>query len=514
MGEAVSPPRVAMRGISKNYSGVHALTAVDLTIQVGEVHALIGENGAGKSTLVKILTGVVHPDDGEIAIDGQPQVISDPIIAHRLGIAAMYQEPTVFLDLTVAENIFAGRRPRGRAGAVDWRAMRQQAQVLLDDLNVDFGTDTPVRGLSVADRQMLEIAKALSADARLLIMDEPTASLSPNEVDNLFSTVRQLRERGVAILFISHRLEEVSAIADAVTILRDGHHIATELASRLTQEDMVQLMVGRSIEQLFPKQTADIGDPVLEVEHFTRKGVFNDVTFQVRRGEIVGFAGFVGAGRSEVAWSLFGIEPHDAGDVTINGALFVPSTPLYAMQHGLAYLPEDRLSQGLVPTMPVTSNVVMAVLRRLTPQGFLQPWVERQLTKQFVERLHIKAAALGAPVQSLSGGNQQKVVLSKWLAVEPQILILDEPTRGVDVGTKADVYQTISSLAAQGLAIMLISSELPEILGMSDRVLVMREGRLVAEFQREDATEQKIVAAAAGVSVSELEKHEEEKAFS
>ncbi len=490
---------VELRGIAKSYGGVHALADVSFAIQPATVHAVVGENGAGKSTLVKILTGVVHPDEGELLLDGEPQRIGDPQTAHKLGIVAMYQEPTVFPDLTVAENVFAGRHPRGGLRSVDWGTMRSEASRILDELGVDFGPDTPVRGLAVADRQLLEIAKALSSSARLLIMDEPTAALSPHEVENLFATVHRLRERGVAVVFISHRLEEVSAIADAVTVLRDGRHIATRPAAELSHGEIVRLMVGRSLNALFPKEEADIGDVVLRAQGLTRRGVFSNVSFELRRGEIVGLAGFVGSGRTEVARSIFGIDRFDAGELWIEGRVFRARSPRAALRRGLAYLPEDRLQQGLVQPMSVAENASMAVLPLLTPGGFLRPWRERALAQRFMDQLRIKATSPAQVVRSLSGGNQQKVVLAKWLAAEPRILLLDEPTHGVDVGTKADVHRTISHLATQGLTILLISSELPEILGMSDRVLVMREGRLVAELSRTEATQERIIQAAAGV---------------
>jgi rhamnose transport system ATP-binding protein len=499
MSESPRIPLVELRGLSKSYGGVHAVSDVSFSIQAATVHALVGENGAGKSTLVKILTGVVHPDEGEVLIDGEPQKIGDPQTAHRLGIVAMYQEPTVFPDLTVAENVFAGRHPRGRLRTVDWGGMRASAARLLDDLGVDFGPDTPVRGLGVADRQLLEIAKALSASARLLIMDEPTAALSPHEVENLFATVRRLRDRGVAIVFISHRLEEVTAIADTVTVLRDGRHVATRTAAELPHGELVRLMVGRSLDALFPKEEVAIGDVVLRAEGLTRHGVFSDVSFELRRGEIVGLAGFVGSGRTEVARAMFGIDRLDRGRLWIDERRFRPSSPRAALRRGLAYLPEDRLHQGLVQSMSVASNASMAVLPQLTPGGLLRPRRERALARRFMDELRIKATSPAQVVQSLSGGNQQKVVLSKWLAAQPRILVLDEPTHGVDVGTKADVHRTISHLAAGGLTILLISSELLEILGMSDRVLVMREGRLVAELARAEASEERIIQAAAGV---------------
>jgi rhamnose transport system ATP-binding protein len=496
------PPRplVELRGITKTYGGVHALANVSFEIARGDVHALVGENGAGKSTLVKILTGVIQPDDGLVFFDGEEQRIATPQAAHHLGIVAMYQEPTVFQDLTVAENVFAGRHPRTPLRTVAWREMRTHASRILDDLGVDFGPETPVRGLSVADRQLLEIAKALSSNARLLIMDEPTAALSPHEVESLFATVRRLRDRGVVIVFISHRLEEVTKIADTVTVLRDGVHVATRPAAELSHAEIIRLMVGRSLDALFPKEAAEIGDVVFRAEGLTRRGVFSNISFDLRRGEIVGLAGFVGSGRTEVARAIFGIDRLDSGVLTIEGRRFRPRSPRAAMRRGLAYLPEDRLNQGLVQPMSIAQNTSMAVLPTLTPGGLLRPRRERGLARRFMQQLRIRATSVTQVVRSLSGGNQQKVVLSKWLAANPRVLMLDEPTHGVDVGTKADVHRTISGLASEGLTILLISSELLEVLGMSDRVLVMHEGRLVAELSRDEATEERVIQAAAGVS--------------
>ena len=497
---AETAPLLELRGITKTYGGVHALSDVSFGIQPRTVHALVGENGAGKSTLVKILTGVIQPDEGTLLIDGEVRRIADPQTAHKLGIVAMYQEPTVFQDLSVAENVFAGRHPRSGLRTVAWRQLRSDASRILDELGVDFGPDTPVRGLGVADRQLLEIAKALTSSARLVIMDEPTAALSPHESDNLFATVRRLRDRGVVIVFISHRLEEVTAIADTVTVLRDGGHVATRPAGELPHDEIIRLMVGRSLDALFPKEPAEIGDVVFKAEGLTRRGVFSDVSFELRRGEIVGLAGFVGSGRTEVAQAIFGIDSLDSGTVAIEGRRFRPRSPRAALRRGLAYLPEDRLNQGLVQPMSIAQNTSMAVLPALTPGGVLRPRRERALARRFMEQLRIRATSVAQVVRSLSGGNQQKVVLSKWLAANPRILILDEPTHGVDVGTKAEVHRTISGLAAQGLTILLISSELLEILGMSDRILVMREGRLVAELSREEATQERVIQAAAGVS--------------
>ena len=381
MSDVSKQPLLELRSISKSYGGVQALTDVSFSIERGTVHALVGENGAGKSTLVKIITGVVGHDSGELLFDGRPVWIGDAQTAHKLGIVAMYQEPTVFPDLSVAENVFAGRHPRSALRTVDWRAMEADAMRILDELGVDFGPDTPVRGLGVADRQLLEIAKALSTDARLLIMDEPTAALSPNEVENLFVTVRKLRDRGVAVIYISHRLEEIGTLADTVTVLRDGRHIETRPAAELTHAEIIRLMVGRSLDALFPKEEAQIGDVVFKANGLSRRGIFGNVSFELRRGEIVGLAGFVGAGRTEVARSIFGVDPLDSGRIEIEGRSFRPRSPRAALRRGLAYLPEDRLHEGLVQPMSISDNVSMAVLEQLTTLGFLRPRSERALAR-------------------------------------------------------------------------------------------------------------------------------------
>jgi ABC-type sugar transport system ATPase subunit len=467
-------PFVELRSVSRSYGGVQAVAEMSFAIRSGTVHALVGENGAGKSTLVKILTGIVQPDEGEIAIEGSVRRISDPQAAHGLGIVAMYQEPTVFEDLTVAENVFAGRHLRTRFGTVDWGAMRAETGRILGEMAVEIGPDTPVRGLGVADRQLLEIAKALSSSARLLIMDEPTAALSPNEVDSLFATVRRLRDRGVAILYISHRLEEIGELADVVTVIRDGRHIETRPGTEISQAEIIRLMVGRSLDQLFPKEQVEVGDVVFKAEASARWTLLGcQLRAPARRDRRPPLRG---RGQDEVARSRR--RPARRGPALIEDRSFKPRSPRAALRRGLAYLPEDRIHQGLIQPMSISQNATLAVLPDLTPGGFLRPRRELALTRRFMEQLRIKANSPAQVVRSLSGGNQQKVVLSKWLAAEPRILILDEPTHGVDVGTKADVHRTISHLAAQGLTILLISSELPEILGMSDRVLVRRGGSL------------------------------------
>lgn len=489
---------VELRSVTKQFGGVHALKEVDLKLAPGEVHALAGENGAGKSTLVKILAGVHAPDTGTIQIDGENVVLHNPRQAQQSGIAVIHQHPTLFPDLDIAENIFMGRHPRNSRWQVDWQRMYAEVDALLTSLHVQVRARDPVRNLSVANQQMVEIAKALSLKTRVLVMDEPTAALSAREVDELFKIIRQLREQNVSILFISHRLEEVFALADQITILRDGAHILTAPASSLTPEVVVQQMVGRTVDALFPRQEHTIGDVILEVKHLTRTGVFHDVSFQVRQGEIVGIAGLVGAGRTEIARVLFGIDRADSGKIYIHQQLVQINSPAIAMRHGLAYVPEDRQKHGLLLNFAIPANITLPILKQISKLGLIGVRRERAIAADYVERLQVRSSGLGQIVQQLSGGNQQKVVLGKWLATRPSILILDEPTRGIDIGAKAEVHRLIAELAAQGMAIILISSELAEILAMSSTILVLHEGRVTGTLAAEEASQEKIMFAATG----------------
>jgi rhamnose transport system ATP-binding protein len=489
---------VELISISKRFGAVQALRDVSLALYPGEVHALLGENGAGKSTVVKILGGIHSPDSGVIKIGGEEVELHSPAHAQHLGIAVIHQEPTLFPDLNVAENVFMGRHPRDRFGRVDWKRMYQEVEQLLAELDVPLSVYTPVQGLSVADQQLVEIAKALSLHARVLVMDEPTAALSAHEVEKLFAITRQLREHGVAILFVSHRLEEIFELADRITVLRDGAHVITAPASQFTSEDLIRYMVGRELTALFPKSEAEIGDVLLDVRHLTRNGVFQDVSFQLRRGEILGFAGLVGAGRTEVARVIFGIDRADAGEIRIGNELVQISSPKDAMRHGLAYVPEDRRQQGLIMDFSIAANMTLPILQQVSRLGVVNRQRERQIATDYSQQLHVRSAGIDQLVKALSGGNQQKVVLAKWLITNPSILILDEPTRGIDVGAKSEVHRIISDLAAKGLGIILISSELPEVLAMSDRVLVMHEGHLTGMFDRAEANQEKVMFAATG----------------
>jgi len=494
----VSEPLVALHGASKAYGAVQALRAGDLALRAGEVRAVMGENGAGKSTLVKLLGGVVRPDTGTLLVDGAPVDFASPHDARDAGIAVIYQEPTLFPDLSVAENVVMGYHPLGALRRIDRGAMRRRVRGLLDRLGVRLDPERPVRGLSIADQQIVEIAKALSFDARVLIMDEPTAALSGPEVERLFAVVGALREEGAAILFISHRLEEVFALCDSVTIMRDGAVVHDAPIGELTPDDVVRRMVGRELSALFPKQDAEVGDAVLSVHRLTREGVFTDISFDVRAGEVVALAGLVGAGRSEVARAIFGVDKPDAGHVEVEGKRLPAGRPLAAMRAGIGFVPEDRRQQGLVMDLSIARNATMTRTGSLARFGLVRRAAENELAREWAARLQLKFHRLEDPAGHLSGGNQQKVVLAKWLATEPRVLIVDEPTRGIDVGTKAEVHRLMSELAGRGIAVLMISSELPEVLGMADRVLVMHEGRLVEELARAEADEERVIRAATG----------------
>ncbi|MFD9421586.1 MULTISPECIES: sugar ABC transporter ATP-binding protein [unclassified Streptomyces] len=496
--DAGPAPVLALRNVSKSFGAVQALKDVSLDLFPGEVHALAGENGAGKSTLIKTLAGVHRPDRGEVLLDGGPVVFHGPADARDAGIAVIYQEPTLFPDLSIAENIFMGRQPRRRLGRIDHRAVREATAALMRRLGVGLAPDRPARGLSIADQQIVEIAKALSFDARVLIMDEPTAALTGGETARLFSVVRTLRAEGAAVLFISHRLGEIFELCRRVTTLRDGRRVSSEPLEGLTEDDLVRRMVGRDLGDLYPKQDTEVGGVALAVRRLTREGVFRDVSFDVRRGEIVALAGLVGAGRTEVAEAVFGIHRPDAGEVAVNGTVLRAGSPTAAMAAGLALVPEDRRRSGLVMELSIERNIGLTGLGEVRRAGLVSRVLEHGRAADWAVRLHLRYNRLSDPVDVLSGGNQQKVVLAKWLATGPAVLIVDEPTRGIDVGTKAEVHRLLSSLAAEGLAVLMISSDLPEVLGMADRVLVMHEGRLAAELPRGAATEEAVMAAATG----------------
>jgi rhamnose transport system ATP-binding protein len=489
-------PALELRSISKAFGAVVALANASLTLQRGSIHALVGENGAGKSTIVKIIAGLYQRDTGDFDLDGASVNFTSTAQSKAAGIAVIYQEPTLFPDLSVTENIFMGRQPTLSLGRIDRKLMRSQALGLFARLGVRIDPDRPTQGLSIADQQIIEIAKAISLDATVLVMDEPTAALSGVEVERLFAVARSLRDEGRALLFISHRFDEVFDLCDTVTVMRDGEYINTSPIADTTVDEIVRRMVGRDVTTLFPKEDAVIGAEVLQVSGLTEAGVFHDVSFSVRSGEIVALAGLVGAGRSEIARAVFGVDPYSAGTVSIAGTRVPKRNPAAAMRLGLALVPEDRRKQGLVLESSVARNTTMAIRRSLTRFGLLFSPAENRAAREWASRLEVKSAALDTEVGTLSGGNQQKVVLAKWLSTDPSVLIVDEPTRGIDVGTKAEVHRLLSRLAGQGMAILMISSELPEVLGMADRVLVVREGRITAEIDRADATAESVMFAA------------------
>ncbi len=509
MADLVSPvrddePLLALRGVGKRFPGVVALDDVSFDLRRGEVHVLVGENGAGKSTLVKLLSGIYQPDSGEILYDGQPVSIPSPYAAQRMGISTVHQELNLVPELDIGRNILLGREPMLAPGIIDYRSLYRSAREPLAALGLPLDPRRKVRTLGIALQQTVEIAKALIANARVLILDEPTAAITAEEADQLFTIVDQLRARGTAIIFISHHLEEAFRIGDRVTVLRDGRLVDTLPLAATNHQAIIRMMVGRELIQQFPERKSTPGEVALGVTRLNRTGVLHDITFEVRRGEIVGLAGLIGAGRTEVARAIFGIDAIDSGEITINGLPVRVANPRAAVRRGLALLPEDRKAQGLVLLMSVADNVVLAAPGQMDAAGGLVPPKNRaNVARRFVDALRIRTPSVGQQARLLSGGNQQKVVLSKWLLTEADIFIFDEPTRGIDVGAKVEVYRLMNDLLERGAAIIMISSELPEVLGMSDRILVMRGGRIVAELAGLDATQERIMQSAAAGSIQE-----------
>ncbi|WP_436702193.1 sugar ABC transporter ATP-binding protein [Nocardioides sp. BYT-33-1] len=489
-------PTLQLRDVAKSFGAVAALRSGTLEVWPGSIHALVGENGAGKSTLVKIVAGVHRRDAGEFRLLGEPVDFGSTAESKAAGVAVIYQEPTLFPDLSVAENIFMGRHPRGRGRRIDRSRMYAESHALFARLGVSIDPRRVANGLSIADQQLIEIAKAISLDAKLLVMDEPTAALSGNEVARLFAVARSLRDEGRALVFISHRFDEVFDLCDTVTVMRDGAYVSTARVAETTEAEIVAKMVGREVAELFPKTPAPIGDVVLDVQGLSSAGEFHDVSFQVHAGEIVGLAGLVGAGRSEIARAVFGVDGYDEGTVTLDGRTVPKGSPRRAIRAGMAFVPEDRRQQGLVIESSVARNIGAVIRGGLARAGLLTARAENRAAGPWAARLQVKTSALDMRAATMSGGNQQKVVIAKWLATGPRLLIIDEPTRGIDVGTKAEVHRLLSDLAGQGLAIVMISSELPEVLGMADRVLVVCEGRITADIARADATPENVMAAA------------------
>ncbi|QQS47436.1 MAG: sugar ABC transporter ATP-binding protein [Acidobacteriota bacterium] len=483
--------------ITKSYAGVQALRSASFELRRGEVHALIGENGAGKSTLIKIITGAVVPDGGELLVEGRPVIGNSPHHSRMLGIAAIYQQPSLFPELSVAENIAFGMERGGLFSRIDWRARRSHAARLLERIGARISPDALAGRLSMPEQQLVEIARALGAEARILIMDEPTASLSEEDTRHLFSVIGELRSSGVGIIYISHRLEELPKIADRVTVLRDGLTIDTQLMQVVDSRELIRLMVGRELSDVFPKRDVVLGDVVLELRGLgcEASGVKN-VNLTVRAGEILGLAGLVGAGRTELARTIFGLTPADHGETLLDGESVRIANPSDAVRRGIAYVPEDRRRHGVVLDLPISDNISLSSLDRISGSGGIDFVRERELTVDYVNALAIKTPAIFASAGTLSGGNQQKVALARWLATEPKLLILDEPTQGIDVGAKSEIHKLMCDLAEQGMAILMISSELPEILGMSDRVAVMHNGTVVDVLSRAEATQQKVLSLA------------------
>lgn len=474
-------PLLAFRRITKRFGGVTALREVSFDLRAGEVHALLGENGAGKSTLIKLATGVHRPDGGGLELEGRVCRDLTPALARQLGVACIYQQPTLCPDLSVAENIALRLEGGGAWRRVAWRARRRQAAELLNRVGASLNPDRTAGELSMPEQQLVEIACAVGAGARVVIMDEPTASLTGREQELLHRIVRDLRGAGTGIIYITHRLEEVALLADRVTVLRDGQTVGTRHAAAVDQSELIHMMVGREVTRLYPPREAEPGGTLLELRGLgCRSGGVREVSLQLHAGEILGLAGLVGAGRTELARVLFGLTPADSGDIVLGGKAVRIASPRDAVAQGIAYVPEDRRRHGVIPEMTVTENMSLASHRRLFPGTWLRPRRERSLALDFMQRLAVKADSPAAEVGTLSGGNQQKVALARWLATEPRILILDEPTQGVDVGAKSEIHRQMRTLAAQGMALLLISSDLPEVLGMSDRIGVMRHGRLVA----------------------------------
>jgi ribose transport system ATP-binding protein len=493
-----SPGKVLleMKGIGKTFPGVKALQGVSLTVREGQVHALLGENGAGKSTLIKILSGAYTKDEGQIFFEGKPVEIRAPQDAQALGISTIYQEFNLARDLTIAENIFLGHLPK-KGFAVDWDKVKAGSREILNTLGVDLPVDTMVSTLSVAEQQLVEIAKSLNRQTRILIMDEPSAVLGEKDLDKLFQVVRSLQARGIGIIYISHRLKEIFELADEVTVLKDGRYIDTKLVSEVTMDDLVKLMIGRDLKDVYPKRDPAPGEVLLEVNNISRSKLVHDVSFKLHAGEIVGFAGITGSGRTELVRTIFGADPF-RGEMKVMGKPYRPHSPAEAIKHGIALVTEDRKAQGLLLKQSVAINTTVSGLSRLTRFGIIQLGRERALVKKMIQELSIKTPGPNFIVVNMSGGNQQKVILARWLSVGTKILIMDEPTRGIDVGSKSEIYQIMHELTKQGVGVIMISSELPEVLGMSDRIMVMRQGTIVKELSRAEASEEAVMKYAVG----------------
>ena len=489
---AATTPFLEMKGITKQFPGVLALNQVDLSVYPGRVLALVGENGAGKSTLMKVLSGVHRRDAGEILIEGKNVEITSPLASRQMGISIIYQELSVLNNMDVAENIFVGREKK-KNGFVDKKRQHEEARALLERVGLNIDTHTMTRRLSTAQKQMVEVAKALSYNSKLIIMDEPTSSLTDKETAMLMDIIRKLRDEGVAIVFISHRMNEIFEISDEIAVMRDGEMVQHMITSEVDEQQVIAAMVGRDVNDIFQKEEASIGDVVLEVKNLSTRSFLKDISFNVRAGEIVGFAGLVGAGRSEVMRALFAVDPRETGEVFVNGKPVEIKSTVDALNAGLGFVPEDRKEQGLILKQTIRANASLAALNSVANGWFIDQKREKALSDEYVSKLKVKTPSIEQKVMNLSGGNQQKVVIAKWMATHPKVLILDEPTRGIDVGAKKEIHLLMSELAKQGVAIIMISSELPEVLGMADRIYVMHDGRIKGEIDRANASQESIM---------------------
>ncbi len=486
-----------LKNITKIFSGGPALEDVDFSLKYGEVHSIIGENGAGKSTLIKIITGVYSLTGGKIIFEGEDIIWANPMESINKGIAAIYQEPAIFPDLNIAENIFMGHQNYNKyTRKILWKNLYKRTEDLMKELNIDLNPKQKIRSLSLAERQMVEIAKALSIKSKIIIMDEPTSALSISESEKLFEIIEQLKNSGVSVIFISHRIEDIFRVTDRLTVLRDGRKIGTKTVDEVTKDDLIQMMVGRKVENLYPKLDAEIKEEALTVVNLSKKGAFRDINFSLHKGEILGLYGLIGSGRTELAKAIFGMDPYDSGEVFLNNEKINKLSPLEAIEKGIAYIPENRDEEGIILGMDLVANISLPVLRKISKFTWLDINEEREITKKFVDTLEIKASGLDQKVMNLSGGNKQKVSLAKWLGTNTKIFIFDEPTKGIDVGAKASVHKFISELAVKGNCILMISSDLPEIIGMSDNILIMHEGLATGYFSRKEATKEKILEAA------------------
>lgn len=484
--------KLAVSGIEKSFPGVKAVDGVDFEVKEGSVHALCGENGAGKSTLMKIINGLYQPDAGQIVVDGQEVVIHSPQQAKSMGIAMIAQELNFVPELTIEENLFLGRLP-GSATRVDWGQVRKQTRDLLKQEGLPFEPTQIMNTLSISEIQQLEILKALSLDAQIIIMDEPTSSISNKEVDHLFGKIAQLKAQGRSVIYISHKMDEIFRIADHVTILRDGAVVGSYPIEELDEESIIRLMVGRKLDNVYPKEEYPIGEKVIEVKGLSSKGVFKDINFYARRGEIVGFAGLVGSGRTELMRAVFGMDPYTSGEIIVEGKPVVINNPRNAISNGLGMITEDRKRSGIVPVRSIMENGSLASLKKFFFKGKLHARLETETVRKYFDRMDVKAPSIETLIQSLSGGNQQKVILAKWLMREPDVLIMDEPTRGIDVGNKFSIYELMQDIAREGRAIVIVSSELPELIGMCDRIYVMNQGTLTGELDRSEFDQEVIM---------------------